>query len=157
MGFVWWFSDGYTGVMGLFEEDHAGKVPCPSHYGSYKYCQKHNLSMLMLNWPLAWGSIGQVSPLWSYFCLPALFERKSVLSRTFNWGFSERTPLLIFHKKRYTSSQHAFIHPLISSFLHSSIMWLSYQPKLKRILPNIMVYFQGQYPDNTYVNRYLLS
>lgn len=121
MGFVWWFSDGYTGVMGLFEEDHAGKVPCPSHYGSYKYCQKHNLSMLMLNWPLAWGSIGQVSPLWSYFCLSALFERKSVLSRTFNWGFSERTPLLIFHKKRYTSSQHAFIHPLISSFLHSSI------------------------------------
>lgn len=48
-----------------------------------------------------------------------LWKEVSIWQNFLNWGFSKRTFLPIFHRRRHISISHAFTHPLIPSSIHS--------------------------------------
>ena len=54
-GFVWCFTHGESGIMGLQEEDHRGEMPSSSHHMKDTHCQ-YNLLLVMLTlttWPMS--------------------------------------------------------------------------------------------------------
>ena len=100
-----------TGLMGLGEKDHRGKVPLSSHHTKGTYNQ-HDFSLLVFTL-VTWlrQCVCQVSPLWNYFFPP--------LSMLYSW---ERTYLVQPTLKRWRVKLH-----LLEEAVSTQIIWSSPQ------------------------------